>query len=446
MIEKFKNIINNILGTSLDIKLEHRILIAATFVGIVIGVLGSAVNLFIATSLLASLLPILLLPIIFYLYYQTRYKLQSEKIGLPIFAVSMIVLTIVWINNGGLDSANQYTMLLVMTIGIVIVPQKYKTITIIMYLSLSSCVYYIQTFHVDLIAGFSNENERILDNYITNIYSSVLIYLLISYLFLSYKDEHNKLMENKEKLIVMNENLVDVNASRDKFFSIIAHDLRNPIYNYYVVNDLLLKQYNDLTDEEILEFLELSRDSSKNLHKMLENLLSLVKSNQGMVPINMDNYSLKHLIISNIDLLNIQAQNKNIKLINNYSGNVYVYADRNFLDTILRNIISNSIKFTNINGQIEINVVEKADIVEVSIKDNGIGMNNEILSKLFKIESSITSIGTNDERGSGLGLLLVKEFIDKMGCEIWVESTEGIGTIFTFTLKKSENQLDLAQF
>lgn len=446
MKKQTENIIKKLLGSDLDLKLEHRIIIAATLIGVIVGILGATVNIFISTSLLASLLPILLLPIVFLLYYQVRYKSFNENYGLPIFIISMIALTIVWINNGGLDSGNQYTMLLVMTIGIIILPFKLRKVALISYLLFSSIVYYVQSVYPQFILGFNNETERIIDSFITNIYSSILIFLLINYLYKSYRNEHDNLNENRLKLEKLNENLISVNATRDKFFSIIAHDLRNPIYNYYVVNDLLLKQYDLLTDEEILEFLELSRDSSKNLHQMLENLLTLVKSNQGIVPINLDNYSLKHLIISNIDLLSIQAQNKHIDLINNYTGSVYVYVDRNFLDSILRNLISNSIKFTNENGKIEISVTENDNSVEVSIKDNGVGMNEEIKSKLFKIDSSITSIGTNDERGSGLGLLLVKEFIDKMGCEIWVDSTEGVGTTFTFTLKKSTNQLDLEQF
>jgi signal transduction histidine kinase len=304
----------------------------------------------------------------------------------------------------------------------------------------SSLVIYIQYFYNDWIVPFDTFESRILDNYITILYTAIALYMLILTLFNSYKSEHDKLIESREKLNVMNENLMKVNATRDKFFSIIAHDLRNPIYNFYVVTDLLLKENAKLSEAEKLEFLELSRESSKNVYLMLENLLTLVKSNQGLVPISFSDVILKHILVGNIGLLTLQLLNKQIEIINNYKGDFYVYVDENLLGTIIRNLISNSIKFTKQNGKIWIDVDENykdEKFILVSISDNGIGMSQTILNKLFQIEIQVSQLGTNDEKGSGLGLLLCKEFIEKLGGKIWAESEEGKGSKFSFLLLKS---------
>ncbi len=433
-------LLNKIFGKNEDIQLEHKFLIYATFIAFVINIIGAVVNAITVTSIISLILPFAIAPLVFYLYYQVRFNPNYEKLAIPIFVIGMLVLGIVGIFNGGIDSGNQMTMFAILAIGVIIIPKKYKIYTLILYIVVSSLVIYIQYFYKDWIVPFDTFESRILDNYITILYTAIALYMLILTLFNSYKSEHDKLIESREKLNVMNENLMKVNATRDKFFSIIAHDLRNPIYNFYVVTDLLLKENAKLSEAEKLEFLELSRESSKNVYLMLENLLTLVKSNQGLVPISFSDVILKHILVGNIGLLTLQLLNKQIEIINNYKGDFYVYVDENLLGTIIRNLISNSIKFTKQNGKIWIDVDENykdEKFILVSISDNGIGMSQTILNKLFQIEIQVSQLGTNDEKGSGLGLLLCKEFIEKLGGKIWAESEEGKGSKFSFLLLKS---------
>lgn len=433
-------LLNKIFGKNEDIQLEHKFLIYATFIAFVINIIGAVVNAITVTSIISLILPFAIAPLVFYLYYQVRFNPNYEKLAIPIFVIGMLVLGIVGIFNGGIDSGNQMTMFAILAIGVIIIPKKYKIYTLILYIVVSSLVIYIQYFYKDWIVPFDTFESRILDNYITILYTAIALYMLILTLFNSYKSEHDKLIESREKLNVMNENLMKVNATRDKFFSIIAHDLRNPIYNFYVVTDLLLKENAKLSEAEKLEFLELSRESSKNVYLMLENLLTLVKSNQGLVPISFSDVILKHILVGNIGLLTLQLLNKQIEIINNYKGDFYVYVDENLLGTIIRNLISNSIKFTKQNGKIWIDVDENykdEKFILVSISDNGIGMSQTILNKLFQIEIQVSQLGTNDEKGSGFGLLLCKEFIEKLGGKIWAESEEGKGSKFSFLLLKS---------
>lgn len=439
MYDKLRKYWNFLIGKELNISLEHRILIAAILIGLIINIFGLIINLITATSDIAIFLPFAILPLVFYLYYQVRFKSNHEKYAIPIFVLGMVTISIIWIFDGGIDGSNQMTMFTILAIGIVIIPNKYKKYTLFLYIFLSTIIYYIQYFHSYLIIPFLNLELKIIDHYVTLLFTSTSLYFLIYFLYNSYQNEHNKLTISKEKLNLMNENLINVNATREKFFSIIAHDLRNPIFNFYVVTDLLVKEFKSLTDDEKLEFLELSRDSSKNLHLMLENLLTLVKSNQGIVPLAMNDLSLKHILIGNIDINYLQAKNKDIELINNYQGNCAVYVDRNYIDTIIRNLLSNSIKFTPNSGKIEIDVDENYDekYLLIKISDNGIGIEKAILNQLFQLDNLNSTSGTNNEIGSGLGLLLCKEFVEKIGGKIWVDSEVGKGTTFFFTVLKS---------
>jgi signal transduction histidine kinase len=210
-----------------------------------------------------------------------------------------------------------------------------------------------------------------------------------------------------------------------------------------------LEEYDVVTDEEKKEFITMIRDSSKDLQEMLEILLSLVKINQGILPITIRNINLNKLLINNVDFLKLQAINKDIELVNNYSGDLDVQVDKSYLDIILRNLLSNSLKFTNPRGKIVIDVDENyidenitgknitdksitGDFLKVTIEDNGIGIPENIKAQIFHFDKLITSVGINKEAGNGLGLLLCKEFVEKMGGKIWFESEENKGIKILF--------------
>ena len=230
------------------------------------------------------------------------------------------------------------------------------------------------------------------------------------------------------------EELMQLNATKDKFFSIIAHDLKNPFVTILGFSDLLITDYSDLSDDERKYYIEEMRKSADLSHNLLQNLLQWSRAQTGHIEFEPRKLNLKHIVLENIALLSASAARKQIAINHNVFQEVNVIADEDMLNSIIRNLLTNALKFTNKGGMIEINAVKKNEIAEISISDSGMGMDESIRASLFKLDSTHSSYGTENEAGTGLGLILCKEFVEKNGGTIIVESELGIGSKFTFTL------------
>lgn len=228
--------------------------------------------------------------------------------------------------------------------------------------------------------------------------------------------------------------LKELNATKDKFFSIIAHDLKNPFNTLIGFSELLLDNIDMYNAEQIKEYISIIFETSRTSYSLLENLLDWSRSQTGRLKMEPKEVEMSSLVELNIRLLESPAEKKNIRLQNNIDNKCKVYADKNMIETIVRNLISNAIKFTREGGYITVNAERKAAVLEVCIADTGIGICSDNINKLFKIDQDFSTKGTSNESGTGLGLILCKEFIGQNGGEIWVESQEGKGTQFYFTL------------
>lgn len=250
--------------------------------------------------------------------------------------------------------------------------------------------------------------------------------------------EHNNkliLRQNKE-LTEINEELQTLNATKDKLFSIIAHDLKNPLASFKTAIEYLHKDYYMFSDEEKIELLNEISDSAKSVYELLENLLQWSLAQRNKTPFNPVQFNFKDIVETTLSQLSLHAKNKKISLINHITEPIEVNGDVNLLTIVVRNLVSNAIKFTREGGSVQIDgkVNEDNNYYLVSVKDNGVGIPPEKLSKIFKIESSGSTRGTHNETGTGLGLLLCKEYVEKHGGRIWVESELDIGTTFYFTI------------
>ncbi|MBN1182455.1 MAG: tetratricopeptide repeat-containing sensor histidine kinase [Bacteroidales bacterium] len=292
----------------------------------------------------------------------------------------------------------------------------------------------------------ANQKQR------TIIISLIVISFLVSMLVLliwnrfSLKKKTNEMLqkqmkiieETNEKLLKSETDLRLLNSTKDKFFSIIAHDLKNPIGAILGITELLTKDFDSHPVEAIREYNNLIHDSSKQLFELLQNLLQWARSQTGRIEYKPEVMSLNELLKENINLLKLSAQNKNIKI--NYSlEQEKVYADKEMLNTVIRNLISNAIKFTHSGGNVEVSSMTIDSHVEVSVKDSGVGMTKDEIRMLFRLDVHHTTMGTFNETGTGLGLILCKEFIERNKGKIWVESEPGKGSCFIFTLPKSTN-------
>lgn len=221
---------------------------------------------------------------------------------------------------------------------------------------------------------------------------------------------------------------------RNQFFSIIAHDLKGPLGASVGLSEVLVENIDKYSHEEIKGVTEVLYQSNKNSYKLLENLLEWSQVQTGMIVFNPKKLELTVLIKESIELNRNTALHKNISILFEPRDFIDVRCDKNMINTIVRNLLSNAIKFTYLNGEVVIRVERDAKKAVVSVTDNGIGIPDNIKEKLFKISGKVTQPGTEDEIGTGLGLLLCSEFVKKHDGEIWVESEVGKGSTFKFTL------------
>ncbi len=245
--------------------------------------------------------------------------------------------------------------------------------------------------------------------------------------------EKNILIENLEEAKIK---LEEANKQKDKFFSIIAHDLRSPFQGLLGLTHIILEDIYELNVEEIKNYTELLKDSAESIYKLLENLLEWSILQRDIVQVRPEALSIGGVVNGILETQIPNARSKEISIDNNISGGIEVYADPNMLNTILRNLISNAIKFTRKQGSVYLDAAEKGDFIEISVRDSGIGIPEEMLNKLFSAGEKTSRPGTMGERSTGLGLLLCKEYIEKQNGEIRVESKVNEGTTFYFTLPK----------
>lgn len=232
--------------------------------------------------------------------------------------------------------------------------------------------------------------------------------------------------------------LKQLNNTKDRLFSIIGHDLKNPFNSILGFTDLLIDNNKEYDDEKRLKFLKIIKEATLKSANLLNNLLNWANTQTGNIDFNPEKINLKIELFDVLSLLEIQAINKEIRLQNNMNEDIYVNADSNMVTAILRNLISNAIKFTNPQGLVEINSKVINGFVEITVKDNGVGIPKNEIEKLFKIDEKYSNLGTLNEQGSGLGLILCKEFVEKHGGNINVKSIENEGSEFIFTLPKWE--------
>jgi signal transduction histidine kinase len=247
----------------------------------------------------------------------------------------------------------------------------------------------------------------------------------------------NELKERKiaQKALKESETkLIELNATKDKFFNIVAHDLKNPFTSLLGSTELLFENIERMDLASIKRLAQILNDSAKSGYAILLNLLDWSRSQTGLIKFNPVMINLKNVIDDHISDFHLYSSNKSITIISEIEEDFFIHADENMINTIMRNLISNAVKFTHRYGQIIISATVKPSEIVISVKDSGIGLSPESLDKIFRIDSKHTQPGTDKEQGTGLGLKLCKEFVEQQGGEIWVKSIENKGSIFSFSI------------
>ncbi len=268
----------------------------------------------------------------------------------------------------------------------------------------------------------------------------ILIFIVITFLVHRgqkiQKRLNKKLQNQKSDLVIREKQLNEINLTKDKLFSIIGHDLRGPIG---ALQELLrMLKVGEIQQSEFMDFIPKLRDDVDHISFTLNNLLSWGQTQMKGAVTKPSAFVLEELVTDNINLLSEIAETKSIKMINRISDNTIIWSDVNQIDIVIRNLISNALKFTPEHGMVTIDAQEGNDHWEISVRDSGIGMDLVTQDKLFHAHTNHTTYGTNNEKGTGLGLSLCKEMVEKNNGQIWVESALRNGTCFFFSLPKSQ--------
>lgn len=266
---------------------------------------------------------------------------------------------------------------------------------------------------------------------------------ILTFYLLNFK---KRVKELDAKFIELENNLEDtINSyndqlnNKDKYLSIIAHDLKNPISAIKNISEMMINENRKFSERELYDNLHLIKNTSNSLFNLLMDLLEWSRANTGQITVNPVMINTEKIVNEVITYLILQANNKQIKISVDIEPNTFIFADYNMVNTILRNIVSNAIKFTPISGNISISAHTNNDKTVIQISDNGLGIPPEKLSKLFTLEKSRSTVGTSGETGTGLGLILCKDFVEKNNGTISVFSELNKGTTFTITLPNNKN-------
>ncbi|ROL58234.1 PAS domain-containing sensor histidine kinase [Bacteroidetes/Chlorobi group bacterium Naka2016] len=241
-----------------------------------------------------------------------------------------------------------------------------------------------------------------------------------------------ELTETKEKL-------EESNREKDKFFSIIAHDLKSPFSGFLGIAEMLSMDIESFSKEELVDIAKMLKESAQNVYKLIENLLEWSRVQRGMIPFQPDKYNLRYIVEQVQSLQKVNIDKKEIDFQNFIPEDCEVVCDENMLSTVFRNLISNAVKFTPRGGKIIVSANVQDNYWVVTVEDSGIGIPKDMLPVLFKVGAKTSRPGTEGESSTGLGLVLCKEYIERHKGKIWVESEEGKGTKFFFTLPTEPN-------
>jgi len=251
---------------------------------------------------------------------------------------------------------------------------------------------------------------------------------------LKIKHLQQELQEKNTVLETKNRQLEELNACKDKFFSILAHDLREPFNSLFVLTELILENIEGWDPQKIKSITQKVQTSAGNLYELLENLLTWSRIQRNMMEAHPQRINLTYLVTQNLSRFEISARKKQIGFHNQIPAELFAYADAQMIDTVLRNLVSNALKFTPSHGTITISAVPDAAMIAVSVADTGIGIPEAMLRDVFRVDVKISRKGTAGETGTGLGLVLCKEFVEQNKGTLNVASHVGEGTTFTFTL------------
>lgn len=404
--------------------LAHRMFLTNIVIGTAFCALALVMSIVLNDDVLTRIICFILTVLAFVVYYLVRFKNIIKPLIIPGIFLSLVGIFVVWINGGGMNSQNILPAVVIFISALIIVPRNAQKYFLVLFVLLVGVVYGIQYYYPQLIKGYSSEQARFIDSLAISIYCPFCIYLMIRFIYKHYLLEKSKAEQSTKKL----EQLI---KDKDRYMQVLAHDLKSPFNSILGFSQLLLQNVHQYDSNRIEHHVQIINRVSFETYVLLEDLLLWSKSQSGKLQLERKTFDVDLVCTEIVEKLHYLSLNKQINITILPSNGTKVFADLKTFKTIVRNLVSNAIKFTNIGGSITISTQENEGAVVITVSDTGIGMAKEKLSGLFDADKLESTQGTAAEEGTGFGLLLCREFVEKHQGKIWASSEVDVGSSFS---------------
>lgn len=431
MFGKAKLFWENLRGHEDDFGMEARIFHSLGILTMGILLTMAIINFIISLYNLTVLVGVALV-LQFALYYISRFRGQL-KLAIIIYAITGYLLLISnYFFNSGKAGPTAFGFFVTLLLLVTISQKRHHIWWLLIHIVVVFALLITEYMYPALVPfTYRSATDHFLDWSITFVVSLIFTFVVTSILRSYYVKEKLRAEERSRELLRQNEHLALLDSERSKLFSIISHDLRGPLAN--IQSLLVIQNSGKLTGEEKEYVRQELLKSTVNTREMLDNLLSWSKSQREDLTVQLTTFKFQELLDEILEVLYITAAHKNIFIEKQVEEGLRVFANQNYLQAILRNLVGNALKFTAVGGKVVVRAQKTAQEVSVSIEDSGTGISPEKQLLLFTPDVHSTA-GTAKENGAGLGLLICKDLVEKQGGRIWFESAEGKGTTFFFTL------------
>lgn len=417
----------NLIGSKEEFSLEKRVFHGVCLITSLVLLISFPANFFLGLDIFGYVLLVVLI-LLLILFYYSRYKSHSKTTFAVYITFMSLVLVVGYLFNCGIDGPVILIFGITFIVLASIIKSKYLLFWMLFKLAIAYTLLYIEYQNPNIILiHYKERSFRFLDTALTLGILLLTIYLTIRYLKMNYRQQ-------QELSLKKNEELLKANAAKNKLFSIISHDLRSPFNALIGLSQMLKENQNELEETEKKEFVNAIYETSTKTYYLLQNLLEWSLSQTNEIQFQPENINLNELVNQALAMPLEVAKSKDIAIVATIDKNEIIYADKNMMETVLRNIVSNAIKFTESNGKITLTATNDQKGITIKIADNGIGMSKVTLSTLF--DNNMSQQEVIQDQGMGLGLMLCKDFVERHDGKIWAESTQGQGTNFYVFVKK----------
>lgn len=417
----------NLIGSKEEFSLEKRVFHGVCLITSLVLLISFPANFFLGLDIFGYVLLVVLI-LLLILFYYSRYKSHSKTTFAVYITFMSLVLVVGYLFNCGIDGPVILIFGITFIVLASIIKSKYLLFWMLFKLAIAYTLLYIEYQNPNIILiHYKERSFRFLDTALTLGILLLTIYLTIRYLKMNYRQQ-------QELSLKKNEELLKANAAKNKLFSIISHDLRSPFNALIGLSQMLKENQNELEETEKKEFVNAIYETSTKTYYLLQNLLEWSLSQTNEIQFQPEDINLNELVNQALAMPLEVAKSKDIAIVATIDKNEIIYADKNMMETVLRNIVSNAIKFTESNGKITLTATNDQKGITIKIADNGIGMSKVTLSTLF--DNNMSQQEVIQDQGMGLGLMLCKDFVERHDGKIWAESTQGQGTNFYVFVKK----------